>query len=575
MVNNKKKYNFVYICLDGARNYPSPWSGKTGGGCGKPEIFDEFAKEAIDFKTAVCAAPSTLMSFSSTFSGFPCGYLARNFMDFKFDHLVFDSLIKILKMNNYQIYTLDEYEYARKVFKEMYFPIDQKYYPKDLREDKTWSNEEVLSLFDNLTKQLTLRTPFSLLVHINVRFDRNISQKVAHILNYLKKINVYDDSIIILCSDHGCPDPERNISNKLLREIGHDLILTDDNILFAFCMKYPGCSPKSIKTAVSSLDIMPTVLDLLGFSYENKIGIPLKGKSLLPLIEGENTKAFDDRIMLTEARFISQPFRRVSLRGNDFKYIYFYDEEEECFYDLRNDPKEENNVIESTSPDVQKTIQRYREEFKRYETDMLRFQHKYLLHSFQKEFDRLVNENTSLKNSHNILIFGSSDVEFAKALVTGINQRLPKANIYMISVNNIKRRDEMTLVKSELFSNDNFENNARKITEWCHAKIPDGVDTVFLLVDGSSKTDVIKKMQKTAKKISNKIVYINYNMEMNMQLKRRKISFGSNPDIPLFLRRVYKWIGFHYYRRKWYKDDIKLTLNRWIPFLHLKTLRKE
>ncbi len=81
MTNAGKKHNFVYICLDGARNYSSPWSGKTGGGNGKPWIFDEFGKEAVDFKTAVCSAPSTLMSFSSTFSGFPCGYLARNFMD--------------------------------------------------------------------------------------------------------------------------------------------------------------------------------------------------------------------------------------------------------------------------------------------------------------------------------------------------------------------------------------------------------------------------------------------------------------------------------------------------------------
>lgn len=563
-------YNFVYICIDAARNYPSPYSRKLGGYAGRPPIFDEFMKESIYFENAVCTAPSTIMSFSATFSGFPSGFLARNFIDFKFDHHVFDSLIKILQNNKYEIYSLIHYGYGRKFFKEMLLPIGKEFWPKGLQEDKEWKNEEVMALFENLTKMTALTTPFALVVHINVRWDREVSQKVRNIFKYLKDADAYDNSIIILCSDHGLPDPKRNISVGLARERGHDLIVTDDNILFPFCLKYPGCSPQSIKQFVSNLDIFPTVLDLLGLSYENKIGIPLEGMSLIPMINGENREIYDERMMLTECRFISQPYRTISLRGNDYKYVYYYDEDEEQFYDLHDDPEEEKNIISSELKDVQSAIQNYRRAFKKYEEELLNFHLKYLLNYFHQELQR---ETIKINNNDNILIFGSTDIEFTKALLTGISRKAPSANIYVVSRENLNRGSEKRLIKEEYSCNRELEEERKKIISWSSENISGEVDIVFLLMDDTTRTEIIKKMEKIVRKISSRIIYVNYNMEMSTKLKRRKIPFGSNPDIPLFIRKTYKWLGYHYYRRYWYLDDIKLFLNRLIPFLKLKTKR--
>ena len=110
----------------------------------------------------------------------------------------------------------------------------------------------------------------------------------------LKEENLYDDSIMIMNSDHGMPDAERRNYFKWLDERGlyynrHDLIMTDDNICVPLVIKYPGCETgKKIDTTVGTIDIVPTILSLLNIEYgpNKEYGKSFRGENLIPLING-------------------------------------------------------------------------------------------------------------------------------------------------------------------------------------------------------------------------------------------------------------------------------------------------
>ena len=69
------------------------------------------------------------------------------------------------------------------------------------------------------------------------------------------------------------PDLERRDFFKWLDDLGlyynrHDLIMTDDNICVPLVLKYPGCRMgEKIDTTVGTIDIVPTVLNILEIQY--------------------------------------------------------------------------------------------------------------------------------------------------------------------------------------------------------------------------------------------------------------------------------------------------------------------
>ena len=93
--------------------------------------------------------------------------------------------------------------------------------------------------------------PSFFFINYNCRKDPDTGNKVKWAINRFKKSG-YDENntIYILCSDHGYPDfskksgnPEfyKEYSRKYKVNISHDLVLTDDNIMIPLFIKYPGC----------------------------------------------------------------------------------------------------------------------------------------------------------------------------------------------------------------------------------------------------------------------------------------------------------------------------------------------
>lgn len=104
--------------------------------------------------------------------------------------------------------------------------------------------------------------------HYLAGYDNGIKYEdevIGHLLEGLKSEGMYDESMVIVTADHG----------EALGEGGiyffHGLTVTPEQSRIPLIIKFPAGYEK--KTAcgspVSTVDIMPTILDYVGFSYEN------------------------------------------------------------------------------------------------------------------------------------------------------------------------------------------------------------------------------------------------------------------------------------------------------------------
>lgn len=125
--------------------------------------------------------------------------------------------------------------------------------------------------------------------------------------------------------------------SDIMRYLFDDLIHVP--LIFAGC----GVSSRPIvKQQVRSIDIFPTIADIIGLKKRDVDGV-----SLLPLIKGETLEE-------KPAYFVSAPvmFKEseqiVGVRTSEYKYFRGVNKTKNTIhlFDLRNDPYEENNIID-------------------------------------------------------------------------------------------------------------------------------------------------------------------------------------------------------------------------------------
>lgn len=172
-----------------------------------------------------------------------------------------------------------------------------------------------------------------------------VDSELGRFFTFLKKQGLYDESMIIITSDHGeVMDRAHSISkfSGLYTLFGHGQGLYEEDIQTPLIIKFPNQkSGKKINTAVRSIDIFPTLAE---FFHLHSSHIP-DGKSLLPVINGTETA---DREYYGESRGV------VALRKNGFKLkqkTYRFHKpgfswdgkiggEPFFLYDLKSDPNE-------------------------------------------------------------------------------------------------------------------------------------------------------------------------------------------------------------------------------------------
>ena len=172
-----------------------------------------------------------------------------------------------------------------------------------------------------------------------------VDHQVARILDCLTRRGLYDQTLIVVTSDHG----EMLGDHWMFNKNG----FYDQSYHVPLIIRLPEKAPRGMRidAFTESVDIMPTILDWLGLAVPQACD----GHSLLPFLRGEGigdwrSEAhwefdFGDPVAgETERRLGLAPgdTSLCVLRGKDYKYVHFSGLPA-LFYDLGKDPGEFEN----------------------------------------------------------------------------------------------------------------------------------------------------------------------------------------------------------------------------------------
>lgn len=161
-----------------------------------------------------------------------------------------------------------------------------------------------------------------------------IDDKVQQLIQSLKATGLYDNTIIIFTGDHGEMLGERGLWYKMTFWEWSARIP-----LIVHAPKF--FAPRRIATQVSSLDFLPTLVDLASDGAEVAWADPIDGHSLVPLLQGDLSQAADVAISEYLAEGAIAPC--FMIRRGPYKYIYGATDPD-LLYDLTSDPHELTNL---------------------------------------------------------------------------------------------------------------------------------------------------------------------------------------------------------------------------------------
>ena len=165
----------------------------------------------------------------------------------------------------------------------------------------------------------------------------SVDESVGQILNYLDESGLSENTMIIYTSDQGFYLGENGWFDKRF--------MYDVSMQTPLLIKWKGkIKPGSVNTSlVQNIDFAPTMLDVAGVIAP----VWMQGLSLKPIITGRQNELSRKELYY---RYYEYPIDHyviphIGLREKQFKLIYFYTAKEWEFYDLKNDPQEQKNLI--------------------------------------------------------------------------------------------------------------------------------------------------------------------------------------------------------------------------------------
>ncbi|HSF17523.1 MAG TPA: sulfatase-like hydrolase/transferase [Vicinamibacteria bacterium] len=167
------------------------------------------------------------------------------------------------------------------------------------------------------------------------RYDAEIAfvdSQVGELVAFVKERGIYEESLIVLLGDHGESLGEHG-------EATHGLFVYDATIRVPLIVRGPGVAPGTrLSAQVRTIDVMPTVLELLGFEP----GSEVEGVSLASLLEGSERDL--DLKAYFESHYSRIHYGFAPLRGLRTERFKFIEAPTRELYDLSSDPGETRNL---------------------------------------------------------------------------------------------------------------------------------------------------------------------------------------------------------------------------------------
>ena len=171
--------------------------------------------------------------------------------------------------------------------------------------------------------------------HLYAGEVRYVDAELGRVLEKLAALGEAERTLVVVTSDHGEEFYEHGWK-------GHDETLYDEVLHVPLIMRGPGIVPAGLRVPaqVSLVDLMPTLLDLLGVPVPPTV----QGTSLVPLFRTPAAPAFAARVAFAELVKKRQPYLKGA-RAGGLKWIFpELPGRPPEVYDLRNDPGEHHNI---------------------------------------------------------------------------------------------------------------------------------------------------------------------------------------------------------------------------------------
>jgi arylsulfatase A-like enzyme/Flp pilus assembly protein TadD len=184
------------------------------------------------------------------------------------------------------------------------------------------------------------------------RYDGEVAfvdSLVGRLVSVLEEQGLYEETLIVLLGDHGESLGEHG-------EDTHGMFIYDATVRVPLVIKSPGYRRSvRVPSQVRTIDVMPTVLDLLGIEAPDSV----EGVSLRPLLRDPESDL--GLLAYVESHYPRLHFGWAPLRGfRDDRYKYVEAPLGEL-YDLTRDPEESRNLFGDHPDVVKKFAERIRQ----------------------------------------------------------------------------------------------------------------------------------------------------------------------------------------------------------------------
>ena len=183
------------------------------------------------------------------------------------------------------------------------------------------------------------------------RFDaavRYVDAQLGRIVSYVQSLPDASQTLIVITADHG-----QGLGTH--GEYGHGQNLFQEDIRVPLIVHAPGFPAQRVKTVVENVDIVPTLLNLLGLA--KGLDPAVDGKTLIPLMTQGDAAARGDPGMaivegLTDQK---QPKNRRAVIKGPYKLFVDLDLGTEKLFNVQEDPLEKKD-LSSEKPELVKEL---------------------------------------------------------------------------------------------------------------------------------------------------------------------------------------------------------------------------
>lgn len=172
-----------------------------------------------------------------------------------------------------------------------------------------------------------------------------VDLEIRRMRNDLVRTGLWPRTMLVIMSDHGEAFSEHGMTF-------HGQTLYDELLRIPLLFRVPNKPPHRFSEPVSLIDLGPTILDAYGVQTPGHC----MGQSLVPLLAGGKTQL--TRPIVAEARL-----KRAIVTTDGKKIIHDTRSRSVELYDLKKDPKEENNVYDEDSAEAVEMLGRVKRFF--------------------------------------------------------------------------------------------------------------------------------------------------------------------------------------------------------------------